>query len=215
MVFGWPGGPLLSRHGDEWKCFSAAQIWRLRFSRLGAACEEPTSDTHVASTVIINRYVEIKEMVNFQQPVTRRMPVLLLYRSCVGAAAGALQLHIQRLIGDMRHFQLKPNLDCTLEVDIIIAMDGSVLFGVGYHSWLVAATDQEILMAGVGPDDGAQDQMASYRSELGGIAAGLGVLGVLSRSGMIRIRGLTLICYNSAAVLSSKRDYIEQRANSA
>jgi hypothetical protein len=109
------------------------------------------------------------------------MPVLLLYRSCVGAAAGTLMLHVQRLIGGMRHFQLPPHLDCTKEVDIIFAMDGSVLFGVNYHSWLIATTDEDILMAGGEPDDGAQYQMASYRSEVGGIAAGLGVLETLAR----------------------------------
>jgi hypothetical protein len=49
-----------------------------------------------------------------------------------------------------------------MEVDIIIATDGSVLFGVGYHSWLIATTDEEILMTGGGLDYGAQDQMASY-----------------------------------------------------
>jgi hypothetical protein len=108
--------------------------------------------------------------------------VLLSYQSCVGATAEALSLHFQHRIGDMRHFKLPSHLDSTMEVDIIIATDGSVLFGVGYHSWLIATTDEDMLMAGCGPDDGAQDQMASYRSELGGIVAGLGVLGTLSRS---------------------------------
>jgi hypothetical protein len=50
----------------------------------------------------------------------------------------------------------------------------------GYHSWLVAKTYEEILMAGGGPDDETQEQMTSYRSEFGGIAAGLSVLGTLS-----------------------------------
>jgi hypothetical protein len=48
--------------------------------------------------------------------------------------------------------------------------------------------------------------MASYQSDLGWIAAGLRVLGTLERSGMIRIRGVTLICDNSAALLASKRN---------
>jgi hypothetical protein len=91
-------------------------------------------------------------------------------------------------------------------VEIIIATDGSVMFGVGYHSWLVATTDEDILMAGGGPDDGAQDQMASYLSELGGITAGNGVLGTLARSVMIRIQGVILICDNSEAVPANKRD---------
>jgi hypothetical protein len=79
----------------------------------------------------------------------------------------------------MRHFHLPPHLYFTIEVDVIIVMDGSVMFGVGYHSWLIATTDEEILISGGRPDDGAQYQMASYRSELGGIVAGIGVIGKL------------------------------------
>jgi hypothetical protein len=145
-------------------------------------------------------------MVKCQQPVMRIRPVLLPCRSCVGAADEALPLHVQRLIGDMKHFKLPYHLDFTMEVEIIIVTDGSVMFGVGYLSWLVATTDEDILMAGGGPDDGAQDQMVSYLSELGGITAGNGVLGTLARSGMIRIQGVILFCDNSAAVLANKRD---------
>jgi hypothetical protein len=115
----------------------------------------------VVSTVTRNRYVEIKEMVKFQQTVMIIRPALMPYQSCVGASSGALPLHIQYIIGDMRHFQLPPHLVCTMEVDIIIAMDGLLLFGVGYHRWLIATTDKEILIAGGRSDDGTQDQMAS------------------------------------------------------
>jgi hypothetical protein len=42
--------------------------------------------------------------------------------------------------------------------------------------------------------------MISYRSELGGICAGLVVIGVLVRSGRINIRTVQLVCDNEAAV---------------
>jgi hypothetical protein len=155
------GNTLFSRYKYKWNCFPAAQIGRLRFSRLGASRDEPASYTHVVSTVTRNRYVEIKKMVKCQQPEMIIRPVLLPYRSCVGASAGALPLNIQCLIGYMRHFKLPSHLDCTMEVDIIIATDGSILFGVGYHSWFIATTEENILTAGGGPDDGAQDQMDS------------------------------------------------------
>jgi hypothetical protein len=174
------GNTLFSRNGDEWKCYPEAQIGRLLFSRLGAACDEPTSYTNVVSTVTRNRYVERKEMLRCQHAVTIIKHALMPYHSCVGAAAGAPPLHVQHFIGDMRHFQLTTHLDFTMGVDIIIATDGSVLFGVGYHRWLIVTTDKEILMAGGGSYDGAYTQMASYRSELGWIAAGLGVLGALA-----------------------------------
>jgi hypothetical protein len=61
-------------------------------------------------------------------------------------------------------------------------------------------------MYGGGPDDGAQDQMTSYQSELSEIAAGPCVLGTLSISGLILIRSVLLICDNSSAFLASKHD---------
>jgi hypothetical protein len=36
--------------------------------------------------------------------------------------------------------------DPTTLVDIIIVIDGSVTFGVGYHSWLVSTADEDILL---------------------------------------------------------------------
>jgi hypothetical protein len=51
-----------------------------------------------------------------------------------------------------------------MEVDIILVTDGSVLFGVGYYSWIIATMDEDIHMAGGGPYDGSQDKMTSYRS---------------------------------------------------
>jgi hypothetical protein len=66
-------------------------------------------------------------------------------------------------------------------VDLIIATDGSVLSGVGCHSWLIAMETEDILLAGGGPDNGPGRYMTSYRSELGGIIAGLAVLGTLLR----------------------------------
>jgi hypothetical protein len=69
--------------------------------------------------------------------------------------------------------------DPTTLVSIIIATDGSVTFGAGYHSWIVTAEEEDILLQGGGPDDGDLFLMQSYRSELGGVAAGLTVLGTL------------------------------------
>jgi hypothetical protein len=91
-------------------------------------------------------------------------------------------------------------------VDLIIATDGSVLFGVGYHIWILATETEDILLAGGGPDDDPGKYMTSYRSELRGIMAGLTVLGALTRSGLINVRSIKSICDNSAAILASKRD---------
>jgi hypothetical protein len=57
--------------------------------------------------------------------------------------------------------------DPTTPVNIIIATDGSVTLGVGYHSWVVVTEDEDILLQGGGPDDGDLFLMQLYRSELG------------------------------------------------
>jgi hypothetical protein len=75
-----------------------------------------------------------------------------------------------------------------------------VLFGVGYHSWLIATKTDQILQRGGGPDGGSPLYMTSYRSELGGICAGLTVIGVLARSGQINLRSVRMVCNNEAAV---------------
>jgi hypothetical protein len=47
--------------------------------------------------------------------------------------------------------------------------------------------------------------MTSYRSELGGLVAGLAVLGTLFRSGALNIRSLRFICDNESAVTAARR----------
>jgi hypothetical protein len=73
-------------------------------------------------------------------------------------------------------------------MDIIVATDGSFLFGVGYHGYIIATRDEQILLSGGGPYDGPADLVSSYRLELSSIVAGLAALGTLFRSGRINIR---------------------------
>jgi hypothetical protein len=80
-----------------------------------------------------------------------------------------------------------------------------VTLGVGYHSWTVATEAKDILLQGGGPDDGDLFIMQSYRSELGGVAAGIAVIGTLSRSGLINIASKTFLCGNASAILSANR----------
>jgi hypothetical protein len=47
--------------------------------------------------------------------------------------------------------------------------------------------------------------MTSYRSELGGLVAGLTVLGTLFRSGAMNIRSIKFICDNESAVTATRR----------
>jgi hypothetical protein len=105
----------------------------------------------------------------------------------------ALPRHIQRLTGYIPALPTPPPFDSDEPVDLIIATVGSVLFVVGYHGWVLATKEETILLRGAGPDDEIQSLMTSYLSGLGGLAAGLAVLGTLFRSGAMNIL-MSFIC---------------------
>jgi hypothetical protein len=89
---------------------------------------------------------------------------LVPYFFSVGEAFQALPINVQRMVGEIGEFQTPRQWDVTKELDLIIATDGSVIFCVGYHSWLLATETQDILLAGGGPDDGPGRYMTIYRS---------------------------------------------------
>jgi hypothetical protein len=74
---------------------------------------------------------------------------------------------------------------------------------------VVATEDEDILLQGGQLDDGDLILMQSYRSDLGGVAAGLAVLGSLIRSGLINIASVMFLCENEPAVLSTNRPLTE------
>jgi hypothetical protein len=127
-------------------------------------------------------------------------PADSIYTSNIGECFHALPTHVRRLAGNIPELDLPADFDCTAPTDLIIATDGSVLFGVGYHSWLIATKTEQVILRGCGPDDGSPTYMTSYWSELGGICAGLAAIGVLARSGRINLRSIRMVCDNEAAV---------------
>jgi hypothetical protein len=96
-------------------------------------------------------------------------------------------------------------MDVTEDQYIIVATYGSVVFGVGYHSWVVATDNYQFLLISGGTYDGDQLLMTSYRSELGGIASGLVVIGTLVRSGKIKVKSVKLVYDNESAIKACKR----------
>jgi hypothetical protein len=75
----------------------------------------------------------------------------------------------EEIVGNIPQLTLPADLNPTEPQDLIVVTDGSALFDVGYHIWMVSTKYEEIIISGGGPDDGAPHQMTSYRSELGGI----------------------------------------------
>jgi hypothetical protein len=127
------------------------------------------------------------------------------YTLGIGLSFLALPRHIQRLTGDIPALPTPTPFDFDEPVDLIVATDGSVLFGVVYHGWVLATKEETILLRGGGPDDGIQSLMTSYRSELGGLVAGLAVLGTLFRSGTLNIWSIRFICDNESALTAARR----------
>jgi hypothetical protein len=116
-----------------------------------------------------------------------------------------LPKNVRRLVGNIPELDLPADFDCTEPTDLIIATDGSVLFGVGYHSWLIATKTEQVILRGGGPADGSPTYMTSYRSELGCICAGLAAIGVLARSVRIKLWSVRMVCDNEAAVKRCNR----------
>jgi hypothetical protein len=127
------------------------------------------------------------------------------YTSGIGISFLALPGHIQQLTGNIPALPPPPPFDFDKPVDLIIATDGSLLFGVVYHGWVLAAKEETILLRGGGPEDGIQSLMTSYRSKLGGLVSGLAVLGTLFRSGAMNIRSIRFFCDNESALTAARR----------
>jgi hypothetical protein len=84
--------------------------------------------------------------------------------SGIGDSCQAVPRHIQRLFSNIPELELLNGAESNEEQDIIVATDGSVVFGVGYHSWVFATDNEKVILKGYGPDDGDQLLMTSYRS---------------------------------------------------
>jgi ribonuclease HI len=144
--------------------------------------------------------MEIVRKFKIKETLTIETDHVITYTSGIGDSCQALIRHIQRLVDNIPKLELLNGAESNEEQDLVVATDGSVVFGVGYHSWVVATDSEKVPLKGGGPDDGDQLFMTSYRSELGGIASGLSVIGTLVRSGKIRGKSVKLVCDNEAAV---------------
>jgi hypothetical protein len=141
-------------HGCIWTKYRAVNYGRLRFKLTGVETTEPSHITHKAECT-----------------------------SEIGECFHALSKHVHQQVGKIPDITFPATFNCTEPADLIVATEGSLLFGVGYHSLLISTKNEHILLRGGGPDDGSPLYITSYRSELGGICAGLAVIGIFARFG--------------------------------
>jgi hypothetical protein len=183
-----------------WTRHDAVNIGRLRFQPEAQPCDEPNLYTYVVEVNERTRYMEIVRKCKIKEALTIETDHVITYTSGIGDSCQTLPRHIQRLVGNMPDLKLLNGSEENEEQDIIVATDGSVVFGVGYHIWVVATDNEKVLLKGGGTYDGYQIRMTSYRSELGGIASELAVISMLVRSGKIKVKSVKLVCDNGAAV---------------
>jgi hypothetical protein len=193
----------LYRHKEGiWTKHRAVNYGRLRFESTGVTTVELRHVTHKADGTQRRRQIELSELHagRSHEPEGGYNPTDSIYTSAIGECLHALPKHVPRLVGNILDIALPAKFDCTEPADLILATDGSVLFGIGYHIWLISTKDEHTLLHRGGPDNGAPLYMTSYISELWGICAGLAVIGVLARSGRINTRTVGLVCDNEAAI---------------
>jgi hypothetical protein len=158
----------------------------------------------VAVTSIQRRYIIIIDKTNIIDTPESIAPIVQ-YQSSLGECFFAFLRHVQRLVGNIPPSQLPNECNATTPVDIIVATDESVIFGVGHHSRILVLNNEEIITSGDRPDDGASTYTTSYRSELGGILVGLAAIGMLHRSRLLCLHHIKCVCDNSAAIIVAKR----------
>jgi hypothetical protein len=193
---------LFIHHEGVWTKHRAINYVRLWFELTGTATVEPRRIAHKAEGVQRRRQINLTDVYAIADgsPEGRNDPAERIYTSEIGECFHALPKHVLRLVGNIPELDLLEDVDCTEPSDLIVAADGSVLFGVRYHSWLIATKTEQILLWGGGPDDGSPLYMTLYWLELGGICAGLAAIGVLARSGRSNLRSVRMVCDNEASV---------------
>jgi hypothetical protein len=140
MVSGCEGTGNMAPNKQHMDTAASTNIGQLQLDNQGREGAELLRHAlmHVATLTQCHQYIEMsKQTPMHTQNITQSMQ-LVLYVSSIGEALHALSINAQRLVGDIGEFQTPRQWNVTKEVDLIITTDGSVLFGVGYHIWLLA-----------------------------------------------------------------------------
>jgi hypothetical protein len=103
--------------------------------RLYTMCDiVPAIAPHVIEVKVRPRFIEIMDKWKISPSTIITLPIIVPYTSDIGTCMEALPCHVQRLVGDIPTVMTQTGWDPTTPVNISIATDWSVTFGVGYHS---------------------------------------------------------------------------------
>jgi hypothetical protein len=133
-----------------WTNHDATNIGGLRFQVDVHSCDAPNQYAHVVGACERARYMEIvgKQKISETQTPTPEHPIE--YTAGIGDNCCTLPRHIQRLVGNIPDMDVPSGWDNDEEHGIIGATDGTVVFRVGYHSWVVATNNEHVLLSGSG-----------------------------------------------------------------
>jgi hypothetical protein len=199
----------IARSAPKAVIFGTAQFGGLGLTHLAAveahACDYPTQCSHVVEVCERTRYIEIANKYQINVIQMDVIEHVIEYTSGIRETCHTLPRHIHRLFGNIPELDVRHGMNVAVDQDIIVATDGSAVFRARYHSWVVATDKEQVLLTGGGPDDGDKLLMTSYRSELGGIASGLAVIGTLVRSEKIKVKTVKFVCDNEGTIKACKR----------
>jgi hypothetical protein len=140
-----------------WTYHEAAKTGRLRFQVEAHACDEPTQSSHVVEVCERMIYVELVNKYKINEIQMEAIEHVIEYTPGIGETCHTLPIHIQRPVGNIPEIDVLNGMDVTEEQTIIVATDGSVVLGAGYHIRVVAKDKEQLLLiGGGGADDGDQ-----------------------------------------------------------
>jgi hypothetical protein len=142
--------------------FSATNYGRLRFCANGMDAPPPIRPSHRVEISSRMRYMKVTSNTKIEIHNDEHTKNVHHYTPEIESAFFALPIHVQRLTGSIPTLHEPAGYQEDEPIGLIFITDGLVLFGVGYHGWITAVSDEQIILRGGGPDDGPAELMSSY-----------------------------------------------------
>jgi hypothetical protein len=145
----------LYRHTEGvWLRHHTSNASRMRFRSEGDGCDKPERVTHIVETSERTRYIEVTGLKKICEEGTSECNMTFHYEKGIGNSGRQLPRHVKRLVGDIAALDVPDNWDSNEPRELLVATDGSVVSGIGYHSWVITTMDEQVILSGGGPDDG-------------------------------------------------------------
>jgi hypothetical protein len=130
------------QNNGEWLQFTQLNFGRLWFSKTPRIVPRPNHFSHRIQVTQRTQYSEVAAKVNTVHRKNVGSTPIHNYTSGIGLSFLALPRHIQQLTGDIPALPTPSLFDFDEPVDLIIATDGSVIFGVAYHGWVLGTKEE-------------------------------------------------------------------------